>query len=71
MKDFKKQIKNAIADYVASEGCFCCENTEEHQKAKLRIAKLLRIPKYDDGSGFDFGKYETKSEALNNLKQNK
>lgn len=60
MKDFKKQIRNALADYMASEGCSCCENTEEHKKAETRLAKLLRIPKYSDGSGYDFGKYETK-----------
>jgi chemotaxis regulatin CheY-phosphate phosphatase CheZ len=53
-----REIRAAVADYMKSEGCDCCSNTEEHKKAKKRLAKLLNVPKYEDGSGYDFGKFE-------------
>ncbi len=55
-----KTIKQLIADYMASEGCSCCESTEEHDIVKEKLARLLHIPKYKDGSGYDFGKYRSK-----------
>lgn len=57
---FKKKIRTALANYIRSEGCSCCRNIEEHEKDTATLAKLLKIPKYSDGSGYDFGKYETK-----------
>ena len=54
-----RKIRSAIADYMKSEGCSCCQDTDKHDKAKERLAKLLRVPKYKDGSGYDFGKYES------------
>ena len=53
------EIRHAVADYMRSEGCSCCQDTDAHRKAEARLAKLLRVPKYKDGSGYDFGKYET------------
>ena len=58
-----KEIRNAIADYIRSEGCSCCQDREDHEEAKSRLAKLLRVPKYADGSGYDFGKFETAEEG--------
>jgi hypothetical protein len=55
-----KELRRALADYMASEGCECCENGPAHTEAKERLAKLLRVPKYKDGSGFDFEKFKTK-----------
>ena len=60
MTEELKAIRAALADYMASEGCGCCENTDEHNAAEARLAKLLRVPAYDDNSGFDFGKFRTK-----------
>lgn len=57
---FIKQIRTAIADYMYSEGCSCCENTDKHKKAEIILAKLLKIPKYKDNSGFNFYKFKTK-----------
>jgi methionine aminopeptidase len=51
------QIRQAIADYMNSEGCSCCENTEAHHVHKERIARLLKVPKYKDGSGYDFSRF--------------
>jgi len=57
---FAKQMRTAIADYMASEGCSCCRDDEGHRKHAEKLAKLLRVPKYKDGSGYDFSKYRTK-----------
>jgi uncharacterized protein (DUF779 family) len=52
-----EQIRQALADYMASEGCSCCQNSEAHHEAALRLGKLLDIPAYTDGSGIDFWKF--------------
>ena len=52
-------IRTAIADYMYSEGCSCCRNVEAHKKHTKRIAKLLDVPKYEDGYGFDFYQFRT------------
>lgn len=57
---FKKEIKRAIADYIASEGCSCCQDIEAHKEAEERLGKILKIPMYKDKSGYDFNRYKTK-----------
>lgn len=54
------RIRNAIADYMSTEGCSCCRDIDGHEKNKKRIAKLLKVPKYEDGSGYDFSMFRTK-----------
>lgn len=54
-----QDIRRALADYIASEGCSCCRDTEAHDEAAERLGKLLGIPKYSDGSGRDFVKFRT------------
>lgn len=53
-------VRRAVADYMRSEGCSCCENTDAHNEAKKRLARLLDVPMYDDKSGYDFFKFTTK-----------
>jgi hypothetical protein len=53
----RDELRRAFAEYVASEGCSCCRNQEAHDIAAARIGKLLRVPKYEDGSGYDFWRY--------------
>ena len=53
-------MRRAIADYMRTEGCSCCRDIDGHEKAKKRLAKLLNVPQYDDGSGFDFYRFSTK-----------
>ena len=48
------EVKKAFSDYVKSEGCSCCRDTEAHEKAAAKIAAALGFEKYADGSGFDF-----------------
>lgn len=53
-----KAIRQAVADYMQSEGCSCCEGSD-HAEHEARLAKLLRVPRYKDGSGYDFPKFRT------------
>ena len=60
LKKELNKIKQAIADYMATEGCSCCENIDGHNKAKEELALLLDVPKYNDSLGYNFSKFETK-----------
>ena len=51
-------VRRAVANYMRSEGCSCCRNNDAHEKHAARLAALLQVPKYSDGSGFNFGKFE-------------
>jgi hypothetical protein len=52
-------LRTAVADYMHSEGCCCCRNQEAHERHEAVLGKLLKVPKYKDGSGYDFGKYRS------------
>ena len=54
-----QELRNAVADYIRTEGCSCCRDTDAHDLAKERLGKLLRVPPYKDGSGRDFNKFAT------------
>jgi len=53
-------IRRAVADYMQSEGCSCCQDRDAHELHKATLGRLLRAPKYSDGSGYDFNKVSTK-----------
>jgi hypothetical protein len=53
-------IRQAVADYIATEGCSCCQDREGHEAAMKRLGKMLKMKKYDDGSGFDYSRYRSK-----------
>lgn len=53
-------LRRLIADYMRSEGCSCCRDTEAHEKHAEALAKALKVRKYEDGSGYDFAHYRTK-----------
>jgi hypothetical protein len=55
-----ERIRAAVANYIRSEGCSCCQDIDAHTKAAEVLAKLLEVDPYDDGSGYDFYKYVTK-----------
>lgn len=59
LEQFKEQVRQVFADYYASEGCSCCRNEEEHDKAKKKLAELLDVPMYEDGSGPNFWPFRT------------
>lgn len=60
IKTLRKELRTAIADYKKGEGCGCCSDEEKQDLAEDNIAKLLNVKKYDDGSGYNFSKYESK-----------
>lgn len=53
-------LRRAIADYMSSEGCGCCSDYEKHKEHERGIAVLLHVPKYKDGSGYNFAKFRSK-----------
>lgn len=53
------EIRQAVADYIATEGCSCCRDIDGHEDAMERLGKLIRMKKYDDGSGFDYVRYKS------------
>jgi hypothetical protein len=54
-----KEIRQAVADYMYSEGCSCCRDKDAHEINAARLAKLLKVPMYDDKSGYDFSKFRS------------
>ena len=54
------ELRQAVADYMCSEGCSCCRNVEAHTEDEARLAMLLRVPLYKDKSGYDFSRFRTK-----------
>lgn len=56
---FRKEIRRIFADHLYSEGCSCCRDNELHASTTEALGKLLRAPKYEDGSGYDFSKYRS------------
>ena len=56
----RSTIRRAIADYMATEGCSCCRDIDAHESVAAILAELLDVPKYKDGSGYDFFRFRTK-----------
>lgn len=55
----RAEIRRLVADYMRSEGCSCCRDTEAHERHKEALAKALKVRKYEDGSGYDFVPYRS------------
>ena len=49
-----EKIRTAVADYMTSEGCGCCQNIDAHKEHTETLAVLLNVPPYSDGSGYNF-----------------
>lgn len=56
----RKDIRQAVADYMHSEGCGCCSDREAHKVHEAVLGKLLKVSMYADGSGYNFGKFRSK-----------
>ncbi len=52
-------LRQAVADYMSSEGCSCCES-DLHEGHEVALAKLLNVRKYEDDSGYNWGPYKTR-----------
>lgn len=53
------QIRQAVADYMGSEGCSCCCDIDKHDAHKERLALLLGVPQYSDASGYNFYRFRS------------
>jgi len=54
-------VRRAVANYIRSEGCGCCGDYEVHKQDEDRLGEVLCVPKYKDGSGRNFSKFQSKS----------
>ena len=57
-----EEIRQAVADYMQSEGCSCCRDDDAHREHTKVLAKLLDVPMYEDESGYDFSKFRSEKE---------
>lgn len=60
IKKLRKQVRQAVADYMLTEGCDCCRQNDEHELNAEKLAKLLNVTKYKDGAGYEFSKYRSR-----------
>lgn len=60
LSDELKKIRTAVADYMSTEGCGCCRDVDGHKDNKATLATLLKVPKYKDGSDYNFHKFKSK-----------
>lgn len=47
-------VRDLVATLWCASGCSCCRDDDAWEKASHELAELLGIPKYDDGSGYDW-----------------
>lgn len=52
-------MRQLFADYVASEGCSCCQDIPRHEEVATKIGEFLQVQKYSDDSGYDFRSYRS------------
>ena len=58
-------IRTAVADYMRSEGCACCRDTDAHEVHRRRLAELLHVPGHPEQPEWnDFSPYETGKQPL-------
>jgi hypothetical protein len=57
-------VRTAVADYMHSKGCSCCRDTEAHEEHEAKLAQLLEVPPYEDGSGYNFAQFRTEKRAM-------
>lgn len=58
------ELRRAVADYIGSEGCSCCEDTYAHDAARARLGRLLRVVRHKGNLGYDFTRYRTPADQL-------
>lgn len=54
-----EEVRRLVADYMWSEGCSCCRDSEAHERHAAALGELLGVEKYEVGSGYAFSKYRT------------
>lgn len=66
----KPELREAIANYMYSEGCSCCRDDEAHELAASKLAALLDVPQYEDGSGYDFYQFRSEKKKVTHKESN-
>jgi hypothetical protein len=63
LNEMKKsdKIRLLVVQLYCASGCSCCRDDEEWKRCGDALGRLLDIPPYGDGSGFDF--YSVKEAA--------
>jgi hypothetical protein len=59
----RRLVRQAVADYMYSEGCSCCRSEPAHTEHAARLGELLRVPKYKDFSGYDFSQFRSNTNS--------
>lgn len=59
MRESLEEVREAVANYMQSEGCSCCQNITAHEMHTKVLGELLNVDKYSDDSGYEFSKYRT------------
>lgn len=61
MSNFEiKEIRELVANLLSASGCSCCRDDKGWYGNIKKLAKILKVPKYKDGSGYDFYKFKSK-----------
>lgn len=47
-------LRDLVATLWCASGCSCCRDDDAWEKASHELAELLGIPKYNNGSGYDW-----------------
>lgn len=55
------EVREQVAKLYCASGCSCCRDDEGWNAATAALGEALVIPKYEDGSGYDF--YRVRDEA--------
>jgi hypothetical protein len=63
-----EDIRKAIANYMLSEGCSCCQDISAHEHSAEIIAKMLNVPLYSDGSGYNFTMFSDRAKDFEHIK---
>ena len=64
VREFKKKVREAVANYMVSEGCSCCQDYDQHKVHRQVLGELLDVEpqksSYDDEPYYNFYQYKSK-----------
>jgi len=64
VREFKKKVREAVANYMSSEGCSCCQDYDRHKIHKQVLGELLDVEPQqfdnEDEPYYNFYKYKSK-----------
>ena len=54
LRTYSDAVRDLVATLWCASGCSCCRDDDAWEKASHELAELLGIPKYNNGSGYDW-----------------